>query len=344
MNVVNLIDGLDGLAAGVCLLVGLIFLVVTLIFQQPLGTLYLATFCGAIFGFLWFNFFPARIFLGDSGSMLLGYLIAHLAILETVPKTETTLAILVALVALGLPIFDTLLAILRRWIKRMPLYNPDRLHIHHILLNMGYSHRRAVLTLYGACVFLGLAALLITLQRNEITALIFLILIGLAIVFTKLFSGLSLQDLASQLALRSSDRARERELRDRINSKINSLDASINLEDLTLRLKGCLEAMECQSANIQVNSGESELFSLHFEADGESERVHRRDSWSANLCISDTGRYEGSAHLTFTSEHALPSYGLHQLSILRQHFESALSKLLNQHTSANDHSEPADEA
>ena len=160
MNAVNLMDGLDGLAAGVCLFVSLTLFLVSLHFRNVLAMLLMSCFSGAVFGFLLFNFYPAKIFLGDSGSMLLGFLVGALSLIGSTRKAETAIALLIPVVALGVPIFDTSLTILRRWYKKFPIGSPDRQHIHHVLLSMGYSHPRAVLTLYVTTMVLGGAALL----------------------------------------------------------------------------------------------------------------------------------------------------------------------------------------
>ena len=117
MNAVNLMDGLDGLAAGVCLFVSLTLFLVSLHFRNVLAMLLMSCFSGAVFGFLLFNFYPAKIFLGDSGSMLLGFLVGALSLIGSTRKAETAIALLIPVVALGVPIFDTSLTILRRWYK-----------------------------------------------------------------------------------------------------------------------------------------------------------------------------------------------------------------------------------
>ncbi len=195
MNAVNLMDGLDGLAAGVCLFVSLTLFLVSLHFLNVIGMVLMACLSGAILGFLLFNFYPAKIFLGDSGSMVLGYLIAGLALIGTKRKAEAAIALMIPVVAMGLPILDTALSIVRRWYKRLPISSPDRQHIHHMLLTMGYSHRRAVLLLYALTVIFGAAALLIALGRNEVTMLTLGTLFLITFVSIRIFGGMRLSDL-----------------------------------------------------------------------------------------------------------------------------------------------------
>ncbi|MEM9694075.1 MAG: MraY family glycosyltransferase [Myxococcota bacterium] len=164
-NAVNLIDGLDGLAGGVVFFAALTNLVVSVIGHQVWTALVMAATLGAVLGFLYFNFNPARIFMGDSGSYLLGYVLAVTALAGVAVKASTAVALLVPIVALGVPIIDTLFAILRRYLERRPLFSPDRGHIHHRLLDLGLTHRRAVLLLYAVSVIFTVASIAIYLGR-----------------------------------------------------------------------------------------------------------------------------------------------------------------------------------
>ncbi len=171
VNAINLTDGLDGLAGGVAFVSVLTTFVAAVVHGELLMALTTAALAGAILGFLWYNFNPASIFMGDTGSMFLGFVLATSAI-ESHHKSETAVAIIVPVVALGLPITDTLLAIVRRALRGSPLFRGDREHIHHRLLALGLSHRRAVLVLYGASVALGLLALAIASASGLETALV----------------------------------------------------------------------------------------------------------------------------------------------------------------------------
>jgi UDP-GlcNAc:undecaprenyl-phosphate GlcNAc-1-phosphate transferase len=171
VNAINLIDGLDGLAGGVAFVSVLTTFVAAMMHGEPLMALMTAALAGAILGFLWYNFNPASVFMGDTGSMFLGFVLATSAI-ESHHKSETAVAIIVPVIALGLPITDTLLAMARRALRGTPLFLADREHIHHRLLALGLSHRRAVLVLYGASVALGLLALAIASASGLQTALL----------------------------------------------------------------------------------------------------------------------------------------------------------------------------
>jgi UDP-GlcNAc:undecaprenyl-phosphate/decaprenyl-phosphate GlcNAc-1-phosphate transferase len=165
VNAVNLIDGLDGLAAGVVFFAGITNFVVAYIGTQVFTALIMCAMMGAVLGFLFYNFNPARIFMGDSGSYLLGYVLAVSALVGSSQKASTAVALLVPVVALGVPIFDTLFAIVRRFLERRPIFSPDRGHLHHRLLELGLTHRRAVLILYGTSVVFTVSAIAIYLGR-----------------------------------------------------------------------------------------------------------------------------------------------------------------------------------
>ncbi|MDM8550858.1 MraY family glycosyltransferase [Desulfobacterales bacterium HSG2] len=181
INAMNLIDGLDGLAAGVTLFASLVLLVFCVNTERFLVATALAALGGASLGFLRYNFNPASIFMGDSGSYFLGYMLAALSIMGSM-KSQATVAILVPFIAMGLPLMDTILAPIRRFILGQRIFDPDRDHLHHRLLNLGLTHRYTVLILYGVAILMGILSIIIVHIRDDRAAL-FLILFGIA-VFT----------------------------------------------------------------------------------------------------------------------------------------------------------------
>lgn len=166
INAINLIDGLDGLAAGVVFFAAITNFVVAFLMGTTFVAVVMATLAGAVLGFLFFNFNPARIFMGDSGSYFLGFVLAACSIAGPLQKASAAVSIAVPVVALGVPIIDTLLAMVRRFLERRPLFSPDRGHIHHRLLDMGITHRRAVLIIYGVTVALCVGAIAIAFGRQ----------------------------------------------------------------------------------------------------------------------------------------------------------------------------------
>jgi len=159
INAFNLIDGVDGLASGIAL-VGVCALVALGIIQgNPFVTFAGAALAGGLLGFLLYNFPPARIFLGDTGSMFIGYALASMSLMGS-QKSETAVILLTPILALSLPIFETLVSIVRRYLRGVPIFAGDNHHTHHRLLGKGYSQPRVVLTLYGVAVCLATAAVL----------------------------------------------------------------------------------------------------------------------------------------------------------------------------------------
>lgn len=164
-NAINLIDGLDGLAAGVVFCAAGTNFVVAISHDAILVALMMATLMGALMGFLFYNFNPAKIFMGDSGSYFLGFVIATSS-LSGNQKSSTAVALLVPILALGIPIFDTLFSIVRRALERRPIFSPDRGHIHHRILDLGLTHRRTVLLLYSLSVVFSFLAVTVSIGRD----------------------------------------------------------------------------------------------------------------------------------------------------------------------------------
>jgi len=158
MNMVNFLDGLDGLAAGVCGISGGTFAVIALSLGKPSAAVLSAIVCGACVGFLRHNFYPARIFMGDSGALLLGFVLATLSV-QGLLKTAATVALFFPLLVLAVPIIDTSFVVARRVKHGQKVYAPDQAHLHHRFLRRGFSQRRAALTMWGWCATLAAAAL-----------------------------------------------------------------------------------------------------------------------------------------------------------------------------------------
>ena len=158
-NVVNLIDGLDGLAAGVSAIASLTVILVAVQMGYFHVAILTAALAGAIIGFIRYNFNPATIFMGDTGSMFIGYMLAAISVYGAV-KTAATIALIVPAIALGLPILDTAFAIMRRYVNGRPIFQPDKGHLHHRLLATGMSHKETVLFMYGITAVLCIGAVL----------------------------------------------------------------------------------------------------------------------------------------------------------------------------------------
>ncbi len=204
INAMNLIDGLDGLASGVAFVAVATNFVVATTSNNAIMMLIMAALGGSILGFLIYNFNPASIFMGDSGSMFLGFILASSSII-TSSKSTATVAMLVPILALGLPIMDTLLSIGRRALQGHPLFSADKEHVHHRLLALGFSHRRTVIVLYGICIIFAGGALSLILTNGPQFALI---LCGTAVVVGIFIRKLGYFSILSQV----SSREREKKL------------------------------------------------------------------------------------------------------------------------------------
>ncbi|NLW08023.1 MAG: undecaprenyl/decaprenyl-phosphate alpha-N-acetylglucosaminyl 1-phosphate transferase [Clostridia bacterium] len=177
-NALNLVDGLDGLAAGTSFIAAVTIAVVAWLHGEVAVALLSLSLAAGILGFLPFNFHPAKIFMGDSGSMFLGFNLAALAVIG-LTKSATVISLFVPVVTLGLPIMDTFLAIIRRYLNRRPIFAPDKGHLHHLLLAQGLTQRQAVLIIYLVNICLGGSAILLSVLT---TAQGMLILTGLTIL------------------------------------------------------------------------------------------------------------------------------------------------------------------
>lgn len=181
-NTINLIDGLDGLAAGVSTIAGITLFIMALERGQGLSALVAIALVGATMGFLRYNFNPAKIFMGDCGSLFLGFMLGALSITGAM-KVAATVAVFLPILILGIPIFDTTFAIVRRFLAGKPIFQADKGHLHHRLLRIGLSQRRAVLLIYGFSAFLGGVALhLIHFSHAKVLIVVSLLLIAWGLI------------------------------------------------------------------------------------------------------------------------------------------------------------------
>lgn len=183
-NAVNLIDGLDGLAAGVTGIAALSLMVLCIMTGSTTAVVLTAALAGACLGFLPRNFNPAEIFMGDTGSTFLGFVLAVTSILG-VFKGYALLALIVSVLCIGLPIFDTIFAMLRRMAKHQPIMQADRGHLHHKLIDHGFGQKKAVLTMYAISLCLGLLAIFIAVKDSGtfVVALLTVIVLSFIIYY-----------------------------------------------------------------------------------------------------------------------------------------------------------------
>ncbi|MBT2757216.1 undecaprenyl/decaprenyl-phosphate alpha-N-acetylglucosaminyl 1-phosphate transferase [Mesobacillus foraminis] len=160
-NAINLIDGLDGLAAGVSsiALISISGMAIVMgdVYVMTIGFILLVS----TLGFLFYNFYPAKIFMGDTGALFLGYMIAVLSLLGF--KNVAFISFIIPVIILGVPMTDTIFAIIRRLVKKAPLSAPDKSHLHHCFLDLGYTHKQTVLLIYAISAMFGLTAFIFSL-------------------------------------------------------------------------------------------------------------------------------------------------------------------------------------
>lgn len=178
-NTVNLIDGLDGLAAGISTIAALIMSIVAFTSGQYKTAILLVSVVGGAIGFLPHNFNPAKIFMGDTGSLFLGFILSVTSILGTI-KGATFLAVVIPIFALAIPILDTTFAIIRRYLAGKPIMEADKGHLHHRILSKGVSQKKTVLYLYSIAAILGFSSLY--LQKSNFITGVFVIICDIIII------------------------------------------------------------------------------------------------------------------------------------------------------------------
>lgn len=184
INAVNIVDGLDGLAAGIAVFASLVMVILSILADDYLTAVFFAALAGSVLGFLRYNFNPASIFLGDGGSYLIGYAIAAFSIMGNV-KSQIGVALMIPLLSLGIPLFDTLLSPMRRFILGEKIFRPDAKHFHHKLLDMGLTTKKVVWIIYMITFFLSITALVMVNIRDERAGLFLIVLGAGAFVFVR---------------------------------------------------------------------------------------------------------------------------------------------------------------
>src|SRR6267142_1511724 len=258
-NAFNLIDGIDGLATGSALFSSLVLLTVSLIQGNALVAVIALALTGALAGFLRYNFNPASIFLGDSGSLFVGFSLAALSILGS-QKASTAVAVAIPILAFGLPVVDTGVAIARRFVSGKPIFQGDREHIHHMLLQRGWSQRRVALVLYGVSAAFGLLAMLFVNSGSSLTAVV-LFVVGVAVVIA--LGNLryhEVDELRASVRRNIGDRRVRAANNLRMRRASQTVAAAATLNELFDGVLEVLELGEFVCATVQLNcNGRSEL-------------------------------------------------------------------------------------
>jgi UDP-GlcNAc:undecaprenyl-phosphate GlcNAc-1-phosphate transferase len=265
-NAFNLIDGVDGLASGAALFSSLVILVISFVQGQPLMIVFALVLCGALAGFLRYNFNPASIFLGDSGALFVGFSLAALSVLGA-QKATTAVAVVIPILAFGLPVVDTGITIVRRLISRRPVFKGDNEHIHHMLLARGWSQRRVALSLYIACAAFGLVAILFTSTGSRFIGLALFVLGVVTIVAVGHLRYHEVDELRAGVKRTVGDRRIRVANNIRVRRASLALSGASNLNDLFEAVAIMLEFEEFTYARLQLGqTGRAEVNELALRA------------------------------------------------------------------------------
>jgi len=255
INAVNLVDGLDGLAGGIVVFASVIMVILSILREDYLTALFFTALGGSVLGFLRYNFNPATVFLGDGGSYFLGYAVAGLSIMGSV-KSQVGAAMLIPLLALGVPLFDTVLSPLRRFIRGKRMFRPDNEHIHHRLVDMGLTTKKTVLLIYMLTFFLCIAAVIMVNMRDEQAGLFLIVLGAGAVIFVRklgYFEYIASDKLYGWFKDLTDDVGIRRERRSFLSRQIDT-GRSETLEELWQNIIMALEMLEFDMAKLHLNS------------------------------------------------------------------------------------------
>jgi UDP-GlcNAc:undecaprenyl-phosphate/decaprenyl-phosphate GlcNAc-1-phosphate transferase len=252
-NAFNLIDGIDGLASGSALFSSLVLLILSLIHGRVMVTAIALVLTGALAGFLRYNFNPASIFLGDSGSLFVGFALAALS-LEGSQKASTAVAIAIPIVAFGLPVVDTSVAIARRFVSGKPIFEADKEHIHHMLLARGWSPRRVVLVLYGASALFGLLSMLFVNSSSGTTAVVLFVVGGVVALALGKLRYHEIDELRASFKRNIGDRRARATNNLRLRRACQSVRAAANGDEFFNGVLEILELGDFAYATVQLAS------------------------------------------------------------------------------------------
>jgi len=325
-NAINLIDGMDGLGPGVGLFVAFTLFVISLFFEVPLVSAVTAALVGAIIGFLIFNFHPAKIFMGDSGSLFVGFLLAAMAMQGSVKRH-----IMVPIIALALPIMDTLMAIIRRWSRGLPMSVPDKLHLHHRLIGMGFSQREAVGVLYGISGILGCAALVMALAKSVVAfAIACVVIVAIFGVGVYLIGGREFISVPSLVLQALRRRRRRGKAWVRVYHVLARMENVVDLEELWAELEQLLSDLDLDTARVEaVGPGEMRA-ELSWHRPGAAGEGDMAEGWTARLPLLNGGQVQGSIELgKDTARSPLPEAIADMVDVVRIGLIEALERLLS---------------
>jgi UDP-GlcNAc:undecaprenyl-phosphate GlcNAc-1-phosphate transferase len=282
-NAFNLIDGMDGLATGAALFASIVILIVSMSQGNPLMIVVSLVLCGALAGFLRYNFNPASIFLGDSGALFIGFLLAAFSVLSA-QKATTSVAVITPLLAFGLPVVDTSVTMARRLISGRPMFQGDGEHIHHMLLSRGWSQKRVALILYGVCALFGLLAALSTTTSSPQTGFVlFVIAVAVTIAVGHLRYH-EVDELRAGMKRTVGNRRIRVANNIRVRRASRSLSKASNLTELFDALAVMLESGEFAYSNVQLGeAGRADVNERALSATGKQRPLQKLELRSGRI-------------------------------------------------------------
>lgn len=327
-NAFNLIDGLDGLATGAALFSSLVILGVSISQERTLMIVVSLVLCGALAGFLRYNFNPASIFLGDSGALFTGFLLAALSVLGT-QKATTVVAIVVPMLAFGFPMVDTAMTMGRRLLSRKPVFQGDKEHIHHMLLARGWSQRRAALVLYGVCALFGLAALIFPASGSKLTGFMLFVISVAVIIAVGHLRYHEVDELRAGVKRTVADRRSRVANNIRVRRAALALSKASDLHEMFEALRPLLESGEFSCANAQVGQSNGRVFWCWPEDAETKDEAGLRHEWSLRLPLVKDGVEWGWLNLYRSFEGEPLLIDVNYLSdLLRRELTEATARIL----------------
>ena len=344
-NAFNLIDGLDGLAAGSALFSTFVLFVLSLVVPNTLVAFFTVALAGATLGFLRFNFHPATIFLGDSGSLFIGFLLAALALAGS-EKAPTIVAVTIPLIALGFPILDVALAVTRRFLSAKPLFRADNQHIHHKLLKRGLSQRDTVLILYSVTAAFGFLSLL--LLQNRRTVALVLAVIGVGVLMG--VQQLRYQEFAEMVSALQRFGRRRQILANHVavRNAIERLVVTNEMEAVCRILRDTLEPMGFDAVSLETDVDPllvAPMYPLQPGPDGRlifhwsTLQVHS-PAWELRLEITTTSS-QRLGYVSLIRSHSTEPLAL-DVNVLTDGFQTTLSDAIERAFRRHNQARPAD--
>ena len=286
-NAFNLLDGIDGAAAGAAIFALLALFVTSISLGKPIAAIYAAAVAGATLGFLPYNLAPARLFLGDAGSLLLGFVLATLSI-RGATKGPTLVAIAIPIVAFALPLLDTLIAIVRRAVRGAPIFKGDREHLHHRLLDVGLTPRQAMALIYAVSAGFALASMLL-LNPNVRGIAVVLTMIGAMLWFAVRYLHLHEFDELARIARRGLTQGRAISFNVEVRKAAQTLAAVTTWDEIEGVLARLFKASEFDAVRLAIYEG----------GPGTPRREYRLEHGQAIEQRVPIGQDEWGVHLPF---------------------------------------------